>query len=73
MKTGHTGGAGKLRNGSGAKGGAAAEPLVVTVTANVAGAPLVRDRLEGTWQVALRGAPLQESEIAPLKPVPGVS
>ena len=57
---------------SGADGGNWAEPLVVTATVKVA-APLASETLAGTWQTAPRGAPLQLSETAPVKPAPGVS
>ena len=57
---------------SGKDGGNWAGPLVVTVTANVAG-PLASETLAGTWQTAPKGAPLQLSETVPVKPAPGVS
>lgn len=57
----------------GTNGGATAGPLVVTITVNGAAAPLASDTVEGAWQVALGGAPAQESETLPLKPAPGVS
>jgi|SRR5215467_2149235 len=57
----------------GTYGGKIAEPLVFTVTLKVVEVPLVSETVEGTWQIALRGAPLQASETEPLKPCPGVS
>jgi hypothetical protein len=48
-------------------------PLVVTVTVNGRAAPLVTERLAGTWQAAPKGAPLQAREILPVKPGPGIN
>ena len=50
-----------------------ARPAVETDTVNGAGAPFAMVTEEGTWHVALRGAPLQVSETVPLKPAPGLS
>ena len=58
---------------SGAEGGNWAGPLVVTVTLKGAGLPFVTATLEGAWQTAPRGAPLQVSPIVPVKPDPGMS
>src|SRR5437879_13876897 len=49
----------------GIEGGSMALPLVDTVTVNGAGAPFVIDTVAGTWQVALRGAPVQASATVP--------
>jgi hypothetical protein len=51
---------------SGVYGGEMAEPLVVTVTVNGAGAPPEIETLAGTWQAAPRGAPLQVSDTVPV-------
>jgi hypothetical protein len=50
----------------GAEGGALAEPLVVTVTVNGAGAPLEIETLAGSWQAAPTGAPLHMSDTVPV-------
>jgi hypothetical protein len=57
----------------GIDGGRLAVPLVVTVTVNGRAVPLVTERLEGTWQAAPKGTPLQANEILPVKPGPGLT
>lgn len=46
-------------------GAVAAAPLVVTVTLNIAAAPLVTCTLAGTWQDAPTGAPEQTKFMVP--------
>jgi hypothetical protein len=60
-------------NRRGKEGGSAALPAVETVTVNGASDPFAIDTVDGTWQTAPRGAPLQASETVPLKPGPGLS
>jgi len=42
-------------------------PLVFTLTVKVVARPPVTETVGGTWQVAARGAPEQDSEIVPEK------
>ena len=53
-------------NRKGICGGILAAPLVVTITANGTAAPLVTERVEGTWHAAPTGAPLQAREMLPV-------
>ena len=53
---GAVGGCGTLREVN--FGATIALPLVVTVTVNAAGAPVLRTTVDGAWQVAPKGAPV---------------